>query len=123
MSQSIGLSELIEQVKQELLSKEAVEGDAPIFYVESVELELKVTAKRDAGGGVKIDVLGVGADAKGGLSREDSHTIKVKLSSLYSKAELLEWQKTHRPEDAKRSAYQSMYGMLKAPEGNLDEQY
>lgn len=44
----IGLAELINKVKQELLT--AVPGqdkDAPILFLDSVELEVQVTVKRE----------------------------------------------------------------------------
>ncbi|HEY9616912.1 MAG TPA: trypco2 family protein, partial [Microcoleaceae cyanobacterium] len=49
---SIGLAELIEQVKQDLLS--TVPGknkDAPILFVSSVEVEAQVTVKREGKAG------------------------------------------------------------------------
>ncbi|KYC36507.1 hypothetical protein WA1_43235 [Scytonema hofmannii PCC 7110] len=77
---SIELAELIQQVKEDLLSvapgndkpgTACVKGDrdAPFLFVESVELELQVTIKRTgkagAKGSVKINVLGVGGEIGG----------------------------------------------------------
>ncbi len=119
MSESMGLTELIEKVKQDLLAttdKGAI--DAPVFFVDTVELELKVSAKRDTGGGIKIDVLpfipiGAGADMKANVSYENAHTIKVKLSPLYDKAKILEWQHTRNPQQAMKSLDTSRAALLK----------
>jgi hypothetical protein len=131
MSQSIGLSELIQQVKQDLLASAAENQplDAPVFYVESVELELKVTVKREGavGAGIKIDVLpglaSLGGDAKGTLSNENAHSIKVKLSPLYSKEQLLEWQRNCLPDQARETAIASTQALMKDPDGDLGQQY
>ncbi len=77
---SIELAELIQQVKEDLLSvapgndkpgTACAKGDrdAPFLFVESVELELQVTVKRTgkagAKGSVKINVLGTGGEIGG----------------------------------------------------------
>lgn len=94
MTQPIGLSELIDQVKQELLTPPDKGGDPPVFFVDSVELELQVTAKREGSAGIKIDVVAIGGgEAGGNLSHEKTHTVKVTLSPLFEKAQLVEWYK------------------------------
>ncbi len=51
----IGLTELIEQVKQELLTTSPEnENDIPLLSVDSVELELQVTVKNEGKAGIKV---------------------------------------------------------------------
>ncbi len=89
-SSSIGLSELIQQVRAELLlpRKDEVE-DRLYFYVESIELELQVVLSRDAKAGIKVDVLSVGgAEIGGGIDQDRVQKVHIKLSPLYSKEEI-----------------------------------
>ena len=100
MSSEIGLAELIQQVKQELLTTYPhSENDTPILGVDSVELELQVTVKREGKGGVKINVLQFGGgELSGGASRDDVQKVKVKLSPLVSKEEILKAYYKENPE-------------------------
>ena len=92
---SLGLTELIQQVKQELLTQSPdSEKDLPIFAVDSVELELQVTVKKQGKAGIKIYVLEMG----GGGSRDDIQKVKVKLSPLFNREQLLEIYKEQHPE-------------------------
>lgn len=131
-SPSIGLAELIQQVKQELLStvtdqNSTISGQAaaaPILFVGAVELEIKVTVSREGKGGVKIDVLAVGGGELGGtVKREDVHTVKVSLSPLFDKAELMEFYRTLHSDQVSVSAKQSVEALLKGEEGNLADQF
>ncbi|ARV59046.1 hypothetical protein BZZ01_10720 [Nostocales cyanobacterium HT-58-2] len=68
----IELAELIQQVKEDLLSvTPGNDKDAPFLFVESVELELQVTVKQTgkagAKGSIKINVLGSGGETSGEL--------------------------------------------------------
>lgn len=91
----IGLAELIQQVKQELLTQSPDnETDIPIFAVDSVELELQVTVKKEGKAGVKIYVFEMG----GSGSRDDVQKVKVKLSPLLNKEQLLGIYKKRYPE-------------------------
>lgn len=123
--QSIGLAELIQQVKKELLSTvPGQSSDAPILFVESVELELQVTVSREGTGGVKIDVLSFGGGELGGnLKREDVHTVKVSLSPLFDKERLMEFYQTLHPDQVPTSVKQSLDALLKGEEGNLADQF
>lgn len=125
MSQSIGLADLIQQVKKELLSTVPGESaDTPIMFVESVELELQVAVSREGGGGIKIDVLSFGgAEAKGATSQERSHTVKVKLSPLFDKEKLMEFYKTLHSDKIPSSVKQSLDALLKGNETNPDNLY
>lgn len=117
---SIGLAELVEQVKQELLS--AAPGqtkDAPVLFVNSVELELQVTVKRGGTGGVKVNVVSVGgAEIGGNISRDDLHKVKVTLSPLFDKERLLEFYGTLHPDQVPSSVKQSLDALFK---GNEEE--
>jgi len=58
----------------------------PLLYVDSIELELNVTVKKEASVGVKIYVVNLGGKA----SIDNGQIIKVKLSPLLSKEQILE---------------------------------
>lgn len=98
---TIGLAELIEQVKRELLTP-SLEGetDIPLLSVDEVELELQVTVKKEGKGGIKIYVLELG----GGGSRDDVQKVKIKLSPIVSKEILLGLYKKRHPERLNRFA-------------------
>lgn len=91
----IGLADLIEQLKQDLQST-ALDRDAavPLFGVDVVELELQVTVKNEGKAGIKLYVVDVG----GGASRDDVQKVKVSLSPLLSKEQLLSLYKQRYPE-------------------------
>lgn len=124
-SQSIGLAELIQQVKKELLSTVPGQSpDAPILFVESVELELQVAVSREGTGGVKIDVLAVGGGEIGGsFKRENVHTVKVSLSPLFDKERLMEFYQTLHSDKVPTIVKQSLEALLKGEEGNLSDQF
>lgn len=83
MAEEIGLHELIYQVKKELLAPSP--GDpVPLFYVEGVELELGVAARKEGQAGIKLYVV----DVSGGGSRERAQTVRVRLRPLYSREEM-----------------------------------
>jgi aminopeptidase N len=118
---TIGLAELIEQVKQELLTP-SVEGktDIPLLSVDSVELELQVTVKKEGNAGIKIYVLDLGA--KG--SRDDVQKVKVKLSPIVSKEVLLGMYKKRYPERLNDLVDTNIEGILKGgSQDNLSEQF
>lgn len=83
MAQDIGLQELIYQVKKELLAQ-SPEDPVPLFYVEGVELELSVTARKEGQAGIKIYVVDVG----GGGAREQAQMVRVQLRPLFSREEM-----------------------------------
>lgn len=117
---SIGLAELIEQVKQELLTPSLdKEGDIPLLSVDSVELELQVTVKKEGKGGVKIYVLELG----GGGSRDDVQKVKVTLSPMIGKEKLLELYRKRHPERLQELVDQSIEGIFKGSGGNLSDQF
>ncbi len=87
----IGLAELIEQVKQELLSKRNT--PTPFFSVDQVELELQVTIHKEGNAGIKIYVV----EAGGKVSRDDVQKVKVTLTPLLDKQELLDAYEREHP--------------------------
>ncbi|MBD2073043.1 hypothetical protein H6F86_03900 [Phormidium sp. FACHB-592] len=123
--QPIGLAELIQQVKQELLS--TVPGkakEAPILFVSGVEVEAQVTVKREGKAGIKIDVLSVGGgELGGGVSRDDVHKVKVTLSPLFDKERLLEFYQALQPDQVPVAVKQSLEALLKGEEGELADQF
>jgi hypothetical protein len=91
----IGLTELIHQVKRELLTAQSRRNDpVPLFAVDEIELELAVTVSREGEAGINIWVLNVG----GGASREDAQTVRVKLKPLRSREELIADLKARDPD-------------------------
>ncbi len=121
MSQSVGLSELISQVKKDLLTPVLDrKSDPPVLFVESVELELQVTASRDGNAGVKIDVLSVGGvELGGGGGQERSHTVRVQLSPLFDKAQIIEWYKDLYGDEVLPAVKRSMESLLKGDDSNV----
>ncbi|MGB3758623.1 MAG: trypco2 family protein [Rivularia sp. (in: cyanobacteria)] len=111
---SIGLAELIEQIKQELLSTEA-EGEKPIplFSVDQVNLELQVTARKEGKAGIKVYVVELG----GGGSRDDVQKVTVTLTPLLTKEERVALYKTRYPQKWKLLEETSIEGLLKGSSG------
>ena len=125
MSQSIGLADLIQKVKQDLLSTVAGESaDAPILFVESVELELKVAVRHEGKTGIKIDVLSIGGGEVGGaVSQDKTHTVKVKLSPLFDKDRLMEFYQTLHPNQVPSSVQRSLKALMKGTDTNPDDRH
>ena len=123
--QPVSLSELIQQVKRELLTPTPEEGADPVLLcVDSVELELQVIARREGQAGVKIDVLSVFRGEVGsGISRGDAHTIRVQLSPLFDKQQLVKWYKERHGRDYVETARQSVDGLLKGDDSNIGDSY
>ena len=122
----IGLTELLNQVKQELVAastlatiKQSADGtiqptDIPLFTYGNVELELQVTVKKEGGGGIKLYVF----DLKGGASRDDVQKIKVTLEPLFTKEELLNILKENNP---KFLNYVKKHAFYAGTKGSNDE--
>ncbi len=118
---TIGLAELIEQVKRELLAP-SLEGetDIPLLSVDEVELELQVTVKKEGKGGIKIYVLELG----GGGSRDDVQTVRVKLSPIVNKETLLRLYRKRHPERLSELVDSSIEGTFKGgSDENLSEEF
>ena len=94
--QNIGLSELIEKVKTDLLTPPK-EKTAPFLFVDSVELELQVVVKKEGEAGIEVDVIGFGgANFGGNVGKEQVQTVKITLSPLFTKEEIKEYYKALR---------------------------
>ena len=125
----IGLTELLNQVKQELVAastlatvKQSADGaiqatDIPLFTYGNVELELQVTVKKEGGGGIKLYVF----DLKGGASRDDVQKIKVTLEPLFTKEELLNILKENNPKFLNYVKKHAFYAGTKGADENLDD--
>lgn len=125
MNRNIELSELIEQVRSELLASPreySSSNNAPFLFVESVELELQVTLKRDGKAGIKIDVLSIGGGELGGVVAQDkAQKIKVKLSPLFNKDEIRDFYQTFHPDDRLNLAKQSLNTLKGNNQGSAED--
>jgi hypothetical protein len=116
----IGLAELIEQVKRELLPAASDQGaEVPFLSVDTVELELQVTVRKEGKAGLKVYVL----EAGGGSSRDDLQKVKVTLSPLLSKEVRLNLYRKRYPERLPELIDKSIEALTKGsddePLGNL----
>lgn len=121
----IGLADLIQQVKRELLTtylndeSPSNDTDIPVFSVDSVELELQVTVKKEGKGGIKIYVLELG----GGGSRDDVQKVKLTLSPLLEKEQLLAMYNKMYPERWQEFLKTNVEALTKGNESNLNDQF
>jgi hypothetical protein len=91
--EEIGLQDLIYQVKNELLAPNPAQrarDPYPLFFIDKVELEIAVKVNRTTDGSIKLTVLDF-AEVSGGKSveREQGHVVKVSLSPLLSRENIL----------------------------------
>ena len=91
---SLGLSELIEHVKSELLSEKTDAKSAPLFSVDQVDLQLQVTVSTQGNAGINISVVQLGGSA----GRNDVQTVRVTLTPLLSKEERIAALKKRYPD-------------------------
>jgi len=116
----IGLSELIEQVKSELLSTPpSAPGVAPLFSIDAVELEIQVTVSKEGKGGVNFHVVELG----GNIRREDVQKVKVSLTPIVDKAQRLEAYKKLYPHLASQIERMSAEGTFKGATDQCDDKY
>ncbi|MBN1177751.1 MAG: hypothetical protein JXD18_00955 [Anaerolineae bacterium] len=81
MAEKIGLHELLKQLRAELM--EETPSTDKLFFVEGAEIELYVTATREAQGGIDISVLTFGGlEAGASTGREQGHKVTLKLKPL-----------------------------------------
>jgi Trypsin-co-occurring domain 2 len=113
--QPIGLVELIDQVKKDLLSSVPGQSkDLPFLFVESIQLELKIAITRSGEGQIKMDVLSFGgAELGGNISREQGQTVKVTLSSLFDRQQIMDVYQTMRPDEVLPALVENMKAVLK----------
>jgi hypothetical protein len=120
---SIGLAELIQHIKQELLTPSPDAKDVPLLSVDSVELELQVTVRREGKGGVKVNVVSIGgAEMGGGMSHDAVQTVKIHLSPLLDKAQLLEYYKTLHPDQMTSIVKCSLDALFKGNDHGANEE-
>ncbi|BAZ12526.1 hypothetical protein NIES4071_43570 [Calothrix sp. NIES-4071] len=121
----VELAELIEQVKKELLSTyPSDKSNTPFLSVDSIELELQVTVKKEAKGGVKINVLQFGGgELSGGGSRDDVQKVRVTLSPLLKKEQLLSIYQKNNPEQWQQFLKTSVEALTKGSEQNIVGEY
>ncbi|MDJ0680786.1 MAG: hypothetical protein QNJ18_13075 [Xenococcaceae cyanobacterium MO_167.B52] len=95
----IGLAELIEQVKQDLLKPPADSEDIPLLNVDSIELELQVTVQRENGGKIGFNLMSIiSGEAADKVSEDNIQKVKVTLSPLLDKQKLLALYLRNHPE-------------------------
>jgi hypothetical protein len=89
----IGLQDLIYQVKGELLAPNPAQraGDPyPLFFIDKIELEIAVRVSRATSGELKLTVLDFAElNAGQAVERERGHVVKVSLSPLLPREEIL----------------------------------
>lgn len=90
----IGIPELINQIKKELLTAQEAQDDSisgPIFFIDKIELEIAVKVQKEGEAGVKVSVLSFAEiKASGGLANERGQVVKVSLSPLIDKEKILD---------------------------------
>jgi hypothetical protein len=84
MDQELELKDVVRKLREDLqAAAEEGQGQAIKFKLETIELELKVAARKEGGpnGGIKFSVLGIGAEfgASAKWATEQVQTIKLKL--------------------------------------------
>ncbi len=107
----IGLSELIYQVKQDLLNDSKEDDPVPLFAVEEIQVEAAVVISRSGNAGIDIKVFSMGA----GVSKEDTQTVRVTLRPLRSREELAADLSTEDPE-LHRKVVETSRRLVKSPE-------
>lgn len=112
----IGLAELIEQVKRELLPTTSdKDTEVPFLSVDTVELELQVTVRKEGKAGLKVYIF----EAGGGGSRDDLQKVKVTLSPLLSKEKRLNLYTKRYPEHVKDLIDRSLEALNKGDDNEL----
>jgi hypothetical protein len=115
----IGLADLIEQVKRELLPTTSdKETEVPFLSVDTIELELQVTVRKEGKAGLKVYVF----EAGGGGSRDDVQKVKVTLSPLLSKQMRLNLYRKRHPESLPELVDKSEKAFNKGDD-DLDDQF
>jgi hypothetical protein len=77
----VGLAEAVQVLREELtVAMENAEGESLRFELGPVEMEFAVTVRKEGGGsaGVQLGVVSIGA--KGGVSSDSAHRVKLVLT-------------------------------------------
>ena len=79
----MSLADMIVKLRKDLrqAQKQAAQEDLR-FQVEEIELEVQVTTATESEGKLGVNFWVYTAEAGGGVSREDSHTLRLKLKPL-----------------------------------------
>jgi hypothetical protein len=117
----IGLAELINEVKRELLSLETdAQENVPLFSIDEVELELQVAVTKEGGAGLSIQVIQLG----GQIEQQHVQRVKVKLTPLLDKEERLRYFQVKYPEMWKALQERQLHATIKGSEdASLDQLY
>lgn len=75
-SKPIGIKELIERVKSELMQTH--DTSQPVFVIGDIELEIGFSVERSASGGLDLQVVQIG----GAAAKTETHTVRVRLEPL-----------------------------------------
>ncbi|MFK7848574.1 MAG: trypco2 family protein [Rhodothermales bacterium] len=100
---TLGLTEFIAQVKQDLLTHEMDASTPPLFSIDEITLELQVTVEKTGGTGVNISVLQAGVQK----TALDTQTIQVKLTPLLSREQRITLLQEKYPELWKKTVISS----------------
>ena len=96
--ETIGLAEYIDKVKQDL-KQFSVDDKDKWLVIEEIEIEFSVVATKEGGGSGKLSFklgvpmvgeTGVEVGGEGKLGREKVQTVRLKLSPLLDKAQIIE---------------------------------
>jgi len=83
MSQPMSLAEMIVKLRKDLREAQKLAAQEDLrFQVEEIELEVQVTTAKEGEGKVGVNFWVYTAEAGGGVSREDAHTLRLKLKPL-----------------------------------------
>lgn len=86
---SIPLGELILEITKQLRAAEYKEpegnpDDRPVMQFESCEIELAISAEREASGGIQVWALRLG----GGVKKSEVNTIKIRMTAIDGNASI-----------------------------------
>jgi len=84
-NKSLGLVELIEQMKQDLLNVPP-SSEPELFFIDEVTLEVNFTVSGDIESGFNFGVVTLGSD----VSEERVQKVTIKMTPLVSKNQLIE---------------------------------
>jgi hypothetical protein len=88
---TITLSQLIDQVREELLEPRQAKTEEsmyPFLFVDEIELEVGIKVSSGVDGSAKVSIKVVEAGIGANLLGEETHKLKVKLTPLYTKEEI-----------------------------------
>ena len=81
----LGISDLIQKVKQDLLSEQS-KTDPELFSIDEIVLEINFTISGDIDGGFNLGVVTLGSQ----VSEERVQKVTIKLTPIVSKSQMIE---------------------------------